>query len=482
MFRGAIPRHIQQIMSEYVSGWPCSDIYVGCAGNFTVERVLAAQGKFRLHSNDVTLYSSILGAYLAGQEFRLALRPDAPAELAFMGAHLDSREAALASVMLATNLAGGMTSQGEWKRNNPYYERILKAYSAQWPDLHARTVERIQANTVWIDSYTCGDVVGWVEDLLAGHADQGFIVYPPFAGVGASEQYQRDSAKLEFLFDWDKPSYEPFTEESRLAFIRNVARFRCWVVGSNREITDLDEHLQSVTQLTNRGTKIFLYTNSGRPRVITPRQDTVPVLVPRLAPGEEVGGEMALAVLDYREFQTLRSEYMNIGIRPGAASLAVGVLVDGKLIGVYAFSTAPTSGSMADPSRIYMLSDFPVEPTDYPRLSKLVLYAALSHESRLLAERVARRRVRTILTTAYSNNPVSMKYRGLFQLHSRRENPTQHAAWGANIDLETNSYYQRPYQLNYLADAGQWSLVEGLALWKKKHGKREPHAHARDND
>ena len=65
---------------------------------------------------------------------------------------------------------------------------------------------------------------------------------------------------------------------------------------------------------------------------------------------------------------------------------------DGKLVGVYAFSTAPHVGAFADPARIYMLSDFAVAPSDYSRLSKLVLYAALSTESRLLAERSARRR------------------------------------------------------------------------------------------
>jgi len=169
-----------------------------------------------------------------------------------------------------------------------------------------------------------------------------------------------------------------------------------------------------------------------------------------------------------------KSSSLPEAMRRCAASLPVAVLVDGVLVGVFAFSTAPSAGSMADISRIYLMSDFPVEPCDYQRLSKLVLYAVLSKEAKLLAERVARRRVRTILTTAYSKFPSSMKYRDMFKLHSRRENPTKNAAWGANIDLETNTYYQRPYQLNYLAEAGQWTLDDGLAKWKKKHGKRAP--------
>ena len=53
-------------------------------------------------------------------------------------------------------------------------------------------------------------------------------------------------------------------------------------------------------------------------------------------------------------------------------------------------------------------------------------------------------RVRTIGTTAFTKKPVSMKYRGLFALHNRKEDA-----------------------LNYLGDAGKWTLDEALAWWQK---------------
>ncbi len=101
----------------------------------------------------------------------------------------------------------------------------------------------------------------------------------------------------------------------------------------------------------------------------------------------------------------------------------------------------------------YMLSDFPVAPTDYDRLAKLVLYAALSAESKALAEQVNRCRIDSLLTTAFTRNAVSMKYRGLFDLVSRKEQ-----ADGRNM-------------LNYAAPMGKWTSQEGLEEWKRRHSR-----------
>ena len=49
------------MVSEIVADWRCPDIYIGCSGNFTIERVLAPAKRWRLHGNDVTIYSCVLG-------------------------------------------------------------------------------------------------------------------------------------------------------------------------------------------------------------------------------------------------------------------------------------------------------------------------------------------------------------------------------------------------------------------------------------
>ncbi|MFF7892456.1 hypothetical protein ACFZDI_11175 [Streptomyces sp. NPDC007907] len=122
----------------------------------------------------------------------------------------------------------------------------------------------------------------------------------------------------------------------------------------------------------------------NRTRIVAPRQPIEPVKAPRLRADDELVGPLTLSLLKPGQFNALHSQYLNPKIAPGAATLAVAVK-DGKgrVLAPRVFAMAPSSFM---PDEVYLLSDSVVAPTDYPRLSKL--------------------------TTAFSNNPVSTKYRG----------------------------------------------------------------------
>ncbi len=52
-------------------------IYVGWSGAFTVEQLISRHSpQAKIWGNDVSLYSSVLGAYLAGQPFNLPVREE----------------------------------------------------------------------------------------------------------------------------------------------------------------------------------------------------------------------------------------------------------------------------------------------------------------------------------------------------------------------------------------------------------------------
>jgi hypothetical protein len=124
---------------------------------------------------------------------------------------------------------------------------------------------------------------------------------------------------------------------------------------------------------------------------------------------------------------------------------AFGLLLNGRLAGAFAFAAPGGPLKFGD---TYLMSDFAVQ-SSVPRLSKLVLACILSTEVRDILEQKLAQNVRTIGTTAFTDKPVSMKYRGVFDLHSRKEG-----------------------RLNYLGEAGKWSLEDALTWWQKTQQKQ----------
>lgn len=449
MFKGTVPTEIRAMLFEAAAGWQAEALAVACSGNFTIERVFA--GRLPLMGCDVTIYSCALGAWFAGTPFRLTLRPEYAEAWGWVAEGMTDPTGATATLMLMTSLTDALDKNLRVKPN-AYYRRLVDGYRRRWPEMLDKTRARLESSPLRLRDYYAGDAVDWLPTLGPEIA---VATFPPFFGGDYAAMF----GKLDGLFDWDAPAYQELFDDRRKIFLDALVNRPHWAIGSRERLPGFEPYLRGTAQTTNRGVPLYLYASDGPTRVVAPRQSTEPVGTPRLAPGDEIGGRLWIAPLTYGQFAALRSQYMNEHIKPGMPTAAFGVLVDDKLIGCYALSKGyKVPGSSAD--AVYLLSDFPVAPTDYARLAKLVLYAALSSEARLLAERVCKARIRWVVTTAFTDNPVSMKYRGLFELHSRK-------------DAGAKSAHR--YQLQYHAEAGQWTLAEGLTTWTRKHGsKRAP--------
>ena len=241
--------------------------------------------------------------------------------------------------------------------------------------------------------------------------------------------------------------------------IRRITEREYWIVGTDAPQSGyLEPYLTGQVQTTNRNIPIYVYASGGKARVVRPRQYVDNVTIPRLGPDEDIGSKLSLAPLTEPQFAALRSKYMNEKIRPATPACSFGVLVDGKLVGAYAlvfqahFTVEGWVSRGLEEPRAYLLSDFPVAPTKHRRLAKLVLLAAVSREGQLLAERYGHKRIRSLISTAFSQKAVSMKYRGVFEILSRKESTVEGAR----------------FMLNYGSRVGGHTLGESLALWKSK--------------
>lgn len=407
------------MVREHVATWS-GDLWVGCSGDFAIERALAELGR-PMHSNDVHLYPAVLGGYLAGAPLTLSFSSVATNEFPWLTDDIlgESPERDAAIVMLCSDLAPHVG------RQHPVSERIVAGFAAQWDTLVDTTTAKIVdvAGGLKLTSYRTADVHTWASKLPG---DAPTILH---ATIGA------DDVKLNSLFTWEPPPYEPITVESLPGLIDAVTARDHWLLATTEPV---DEHVDASTlrgrfQKTNRGRPLTVYASAPPRRIVAPHQATAPVLIPKLSDTDTLRRDAAVTIvaLSGAELNHLRSVYLNRNIAPAGSEnygAACGVVVDGMLVGAFALtayaSLAGTgwNGKLTGPT-IYLLTDFPVAPTAYKRLSKLIVMAATSREAARVVERLVNRRFYTIGTHAFTKRQSSMKYRGILDLVHRSDRP-----------------------------------------------------------
>lgn len=460
MFQGSLPGTVQQILGSIVKEWDVKDIYVVCSGNFTIERMLQGCTTARLHSNNVTVYSCLLGRYFSGQPLDVKIREDYDGPMRFVEKYMTD-DAGTISVMLLLSAMGPYLSS----KPNPYYDKMIRAYIQQFDELHASTKAKMEKIEPFLASLYEGDGYKLVDEIPE---DAGVISYPPFFLGG----YEKMFHAIEEIFDWEPPEYELMSKDRIHDIFEKLLGRKYFMFGTDDYLPEFKEYLTGLSKTTNRGVPLYIYSSATKSRITLPSQVVQSPLIPRLGLNEDIGDNIELIRLKSEHFRALRSRYMNVHISPGSESAAFGVLVDKKLVGVFAFSASPALSNWdkhIETPTIYLLSDFPVAPSKYKRLSKLVVYAALSKESKALAESLTNKRVYSLVTTAFAKNPVSMKYRGL--LHLLNKSRLEDIEYG-ETDM-SKIYYNNGYKLNYGAPMGEWNLQQGLAMWKKKYSTTE---------
>ena len=462
MFIGSINRYMRAVLEQAAlrpgsgqGGWQGMPIYVACSGNFTVERILARCGVGDIHSNDVSIYSCALGWMLAhdspdfgGWDGAYRVKEQA-GQFAWLGEYLHDGPAVVATLLLTGEmLKAGGNPLAEPDALTAYARRMREEYRRRWPELHAKTVERIKRATdgLKIASFFAGDCREFLAKAKQQAGPEGAVCisFPPTYKGG----YERLFKKLDAIFDWPRPNYQVFSPEDFEQFSQSVRSFRHWMISSDTPQPALsgaegrDYHVATVqTSLLSK--PVFMYSDSAPTRYAAARQNIGRNPWPPRT--DEVVEPIEIVRIDAKTMNAIRSLYLAQHITVCDAPRNYAALAAGRLIG--AFSFALPRGPL--PCDLYLLSDFAVRPSPHKRLSKLILACVVSREVRADLEQWLCTRIRTIGTTAFTDKPVSMKYRGIFDVHSRTEG-----------------------RVNYLGPAGQWSLKEGYQQWKLKHSTK----------
>ncbi len=430
MFVGAINSQVRSILSQFGQSLTGQPVYVGCSGNFTVERVLSKKGVTDLHSNDVSLYSCAVGSYMAGEPIQVDVADD---ELSWMAAYMEPGLPTIATLLLCSEVLK------HYQRPEPYHCRMWKAYCDRFDSMHGDTLNRVKAalDGVTLSSFWPGDVTEFIE---RAPEDAPVVCFPPTYKGG----YERLYKVMDRVFSWDAPSYTLFDKDRFQALTKLITSRPVWMTLRDQREPDMEHCLRGMVQTGLRSRPVYVYSSANSSVLMLPAQRVEAVPLPRLE--GETSGVLSFCRITQAQLNELRSEYLSPSITPSGAQVSYGVKVGDGLIGALAFSRSSFYGEWCD---AYMLTDPAIRPTVYKRLSKLVLAAAVSQEMKVTLEQALNMPVRTVGTTAFTERAVSMKYRGLFDLHSRKEG-----------------------RLNYVARAGQWTLEEGLEWWQENHSQQ----------
>lgn len=447
-FVGSLPHEARAVIADALK--PYRDlpegerphIYVGCSGNYAIDKICAQRG-FRVHSNDVSLYSSLVGFIATGRELWKPVLRDGPLN-GVLARYGDSPKESLAKVMFAM-ACGDYAEQG-----NDYERMMFERYLQKAVDFMDATLEKFEKTDMFAfraEDYFYGDFRDSVE--RASERDL-VIAFPPTYRGGYEKMYRFVDA----VFDYPPPEYRVFDPNRAAECFADVLSRKQAMICADQRHGALEGWLQGAIELGGGKREVYVYSSFARrgrsgvfigdlggdvepprtallPFAYAPKADGHPSI--RIVPSNDV--------LHYKRlFMSARVDYSK------GEDLCLEFGLDGKAFGWASFSTMLGT---RQPGTIFEVSDF-VMNSGVRHLSKLLVKLLLSREARTAITRRFFTAYAGIQTSVYTPKPVSMKYRGVFQL------------------LERNEKAQKLTYVGYFGDRGIEEIYR--EWWKKEYG------------
>lgn len=415
MFLGAIDSDIRRYIAKHAEAFNGRDLVVSCSGNFTSERIFLEESKpASVHSNDVPLYTRILAEAMLGEGPDYHLLDD---RYAFAAPAIESEDRwvrAAAVILLLRVIA--------FEKQKTLLQRMRwQQHVDAWDALVEESASKLRERAIPITSYFSGDIF---EHLLR-HGDNPnavFVAYFPFYKGGYEHLYKR----LHEIVEWGPPSY-PMLDKQRtkeiVDWMLEPGRNYLFLLGRNPSFDNVcvDIEPQMISN-RNRNTFNYLYCNLISKTALFRRDaggsDKRFVLVD---PGFRFTRETRISIASIKPVDVLyyKGLFLSRKIDFSSGQKAFALLADGKVFGFLEFTHGGKAYS--DKSTWYMLSDFPSEPKPHPKTSKLVLMLSRCADLHRALDLSILLRTKSVCTTAFTDKPVSMKYRGVYTLVKRGE-------------------------------------------------------------
>lgn len=400
MFVGAVPISVvnQLLRSVDCSTW--REIFVCCSGSFRVDRALKAKYPDKvLRGNDVSLISCAVGALLTGRTIDVRFK----GRLEFMeDFDLSDYTTRVAAVVVALGLS-------KFSANNDYAKGHFDHCRRNFAEVLGKAREKVLLlkSGPALDDFFAGDFrVHSKRALDTGAGIAGFM--PTYKGG-----YERIYRFIHANVDWTPPPFETWDPKNLPDWLADVRRAGApYYIVTDHELPGL----KAATEFRSTTNKpVYGYVGEGKSSFRRSINREVSFAYQPVDPWSlNAMTEVQLVPATSAQMTFLRNIYLAKGIAHATGVANYLVMLDGKLAGGFIFSR-----DRWDPANaIYLLSDFAI--VHERRMAKLVAMLAASFETYDAWCKRFVMRPSKLHTTAFTDKPVSMKYRGIYELTSRK--------------------------------------------------------------
>lgn len=446
-FVGSVPHEARAVIADALKpyrdlGVDKPEIYVGCSGNYAIDKLCTAH-QFKVHSNDVSLYSALIGFIATGREL---WKPKVKSEMLkqVLFRYGDSPRESLAKVMFAMAV-GDYVGQ-----KNDYERMMLERWLQKAADFMDSTLEKFEKTDMFAfhaEDFFYGDFRDSVE--RAKDSDLIFAFPPTYKGG-----YERQYKFVDKAFEYPPPEYRVFDPAKAAECFADILTRKQSMICTDKRHTELEGWLAGAIRLRGGKHEIFLYSSfrrKSRSSVFigdfgvmaeTPKTALLPRgYEPKRTDKPSVCVVPSVDVLHFKRlFMSARVDYST------GEDLCLEFGLNGKAFGWASFSTMLGT---RQPGCLFGVADF-VMDSGIRHLSKLLLKLLLSDDTRRVIMRRLLVNYSGIQTSVYTPKPVSMKYRGVYQLIDRDE---------------------KAHKLTYAGFFGERSLQDIYAeWWNKEYG------------
>ncbi len=419
MFKGTIKDGSRKILLDFIkSNSHFTKVANWCAGNFTIPILIAKNSDIvkEISCNDASIYTNAIGHFLSDQDFDFKLL----GAFEFLNAEIETLLDKTASVLLLQDYANYLGKNDYNKRMRNY---IIADYKKLLDMKKARLVESkefIVSKGIKIN-YWGWDVVDFVKTL---DKDSVFISFPPFFKGDYEKQYKFIEETIDSTVL--KPSYRMFDGDSLKAMVKTLQdNGNKFLIATNKyELFCEDPAIECIGyNYFSKTEMVYFITNIwDEVKLVRMTDKVLKNYDVELIKEEDIDKITIKSKLEIKEIpldllDNIRRTRISSKVKKLSAPIfKCWVWIDGKLAGIFGVDVWGVKG---DPFTAYMLSDLPV--VNHRDIAKLIWGLATTKE----VQKVLRERyffaITSILTTAFTDRPQSMKYRNFWKVQKRGE-------------------------------------------------------------